>query len=205
MNRIWPGVPSNKAVAFGGHSEGVVYELFQQIKANADYVVDVHGGNPGFVGSGVTPWTVYDHLEENQELTRKQRAMAFAAGMNVVWERNAGWIKAQMGAELDRTPCRTQTAKLGIPAITLEDEYPMERTSRAIMNLMKHLKMLPGTPEVEQPIFVSKGNWLRAPCGGMAHSPVNLLDKVKKDQVVHTVIDFFGNLPLRSNPQPMVS
>lgn len=190
MNRIWPGNPLDKAMHLWAHSELVVHAVLQQMVAHADCLLDVH--DAGFMGV-MSPYVAY--YTGPQELYEKQKAVAFAAGMDLIWETQPGWVTEKVPGSV-----KLHMQRLGIPSVTLEvggegrlDRIAVERMVRAFKNIMKHLGIVPGEPELRpNPFFVTKGNWLRASRGGVLYKTVDVLEKVEKGQTVAVIRDFFG-------------
>ena len=188
----------NLARVFPGKADGTVTEriahiLTETIFRHADFLLDLHSG-----GVAADIPTMIGYLHDDGELGKRSRAAAEAFGAPVLW-----------GHPLPIPDGRSISAAmaLGIPWLYTEaagggyarpEDVACYR--RGILNVMRHLGMLAGAPEVPEATvahLVGDGNLdvvMLAPVGGYFRASVTLLDRVQKGDLVGTVVDFFGEV-----------
>jgi hypothetical protein len=183
--------------AFPGNAEGLIEEriadiMFGEIISKANVYVDLM--NPGPGTRYFSPLVnTYMH-DAKPEMVKKVIAIAKAFGSKIITDtRKMPWVKGHRAAS-------EATAK-GIPAIhsiggegegkKITEEY-VESHVRGITNIMKHLKMIDGKPEVpsEQHIFTSVK---RVGCsqGGFLRVKVEPGQHVSKREVLAEVTDLY--------------
>lgn len=187
----------NLARVFPGSAEGSVTEriahiLTEEAIRHADFVLDLHSG-----GAYYNIPTLVGYLHDDGDVGQRSRAGAEAFGAPVIW-----------GHPLPMPPGRTISAanELGIPWLYTEapgggyarpDDVAIFR--RGVLNLMRHLGMLDGAPELG-PVthrLVGDGNLdrvINAPVGGFFRAALDLLTPVKTGDLLGTVTDFFGTV-----------
>lgn len=191
MNRSWPGAPMERAMHLWAHTEVVTHTVLQLIKEYADTLLDVH--DAGWMGL-MSPYVAY-YEGPTPEFEERVRAMAFASGMELIWTTKAEWVDEKVPGSI-----KTQMTRAQIPSVTLEiggegrlNPKHVDPMYRSYLNIMKHLGMIDGEPDIpSRQIHVAKGNWLRAPIGGMLFTHVNPLDSVQEGQKLATITDLFG-------------
>ncbi|HTU03818.1 MAG TPA: succinylglutamate desuccinylase/aspartoacylase family protein, partial [Candidatus Sulfotelmatobacter sp.] len=90
---------------------------------------------------------------------------------------------------------------MGKPAILAEsggqgilDEASVQIHVRGVTNVLKHLRILEGSPdEVEPPVHFPQSAWLASEHGGIFYPAVSVGEKVAKGQVVGEFRDWFGD------------
>jgi predicted deacylase len=100
-------------------------------------------------------------------------------------------------------------AAMGKPAILAEaggqgilDEPSVQIHVRGVTNVLRHLEVLEGTPEVpRKPVELPQSAWLSAEDGGMFYPAVTVGQQVEKGQVVGEFRDWFGE-PIRKVESP---
>lgn len=115
------------------------------------------------------------------------KIIAKAAGMRIV-SKMAGHGTAHM----------IDLAKAGISNLLFDggrgweiDEGAVKAKYRGILNVMKHLGILAGSPEIpEKQVFVMRGNIVRAKSGGLFTPKVKPGQMVNKDQLLGLVTKF---------------
>ncbi|MFB6129903.1 MAG: succinylglutamate desuccinylase/aspartoacylase family protein [Salinigranum sp.] len=138
MNRVWPGD------AGGSLHERMAAALWE-FASDADAVIDLHTGSPDMLTH-----TVY--LEDDPEC----RALAEAFGAEFLLAEAAGedaddeWRRRRFGGKL-----RVAATHEGIPAITPELAHnrqlvdpAIESGVRGVFNVLRHLGLLDGDPDV---------------------------------------------------------
>jgi predicted deacylase len=183
--------------AFPGNAEGLIEEriadvMFREIISKADVYVDLM--NPGPGTRYFSPLVnTYMH-DATPEMIKRVIGIAKAFGTKIITDtRKMPWVKGHRAAS-------EATAK-GIPAIhsiggegegkKITEEY-VEGHVRGITNIMKHLKMVDGKPEVprEQHIFTSVRR-ARARQGGFLRVRVEPGQHVSRRRVLAEVTDLY--------------
>jgi predicted deacylase len=185
LARVFPGKVG------GTVTERIAHHLTEKLFRHADFVLDLHSG-----GIAYEIPTLVGYLYDDGELGRRSRAAAEAFGTPVLW-----------GHPLPIPPGRSISAAmaLGIPWLYTEapgggfarrDDVACFR--RGILNLMRHLGMVEGTPEVQENVLhlVGDGNLdivTQAPVGGLFLPKVAVSDRVRKGDLLGAIVDLFGN------------
>lgn len=186
LARVFPGKED------GTVTERIAFALTEQLFRHADFVVDLHSG-----GVAADIPTLVGYLHDDGELGQQSRAAAEAFGAPVLW-----------GHPMPIPDGRSISAAsaLGVPWLYTEaagggyarpDDVACYR--RGVLNVMRHLGMLVGAPEVaESPVhLVGDGNLdvvTLAPVGGYFRAQVALLDRVQQGDVLGRIVDFFGEV-----------
>jgi predicted deacylase len=91
--------------------------------------------------------------------------------------------------------------KRGIPGITVElgqegrcSEPLVILGEQVILNLMKHLGILEGVPEVRESQTIVEGTYLHSQAGGTFHPKANIKDAVRRGDTVGVITDFLGEV-----------
>ncbi len=186
MNRVFPGNAS------GTVTERLAYHLFHGVVAEADFVLSMHGWSSG---ARVVPYVEYPR---NSPVAEASRAAARAFGLEYVeaWDWPAGMLVAVC-------------TRSGIPAIEPEIgglgcTVPEQRAlyKQGMRNVMRHLGMLPGEPELPAAIHRVTRQMLFAPSGGLVRRHVELGCAVQAGDLVASVTDLTG-VPLASVETPI--
>jgi predicted deacylase len=191
MNRVWPGAPIDRAMHLWAHSELVAHAVSEHIHRHATALIDLH--DAGWMGL-MSPFVTH-YPGQTPELDAQIRAMALAAGLDLVWRAETAWIEEKAPGSI-----RVPMNRAGIPSIEVEfggegrvNPLHFGRILRSLKNVMRHLNMMDGAPEVpERYIDVNRSVWMRAPHGGFLFTHVNPLDPVRQDQPLATITDLFG-------------
>ena len=184
LARVFPGK------ADGTVSERIAHALTERFIRHADLLLDLHSG-----GVNYEIPTLIGYLHDDGELGQRSRAAAEAFGAPVLW-----------GHPLPIPPGRSISAATehGVPWLYTEargggttrlDDLACFR--RGILNVMRHLGMLSGQPVAPDTVtrLVGDGNLdvvTLAPVGGYFRANVELLQRVKKGEMLGTIVDFFG-------------
>ena len=176
MNRIFPGS------ATGTITERLAYRLYQDVVADADFVVTLHGWGRGGM---VVPYVEYPR---DTAVTPASRAMAACFGLD--WIEAFDWPTGMLAAVC---------ARRGIPVIEPEigglESTICERRAlyvRGIYNLMRHLGMLPGQPDDQQPPRDVERVEVVAPRGGLIRRRRELGEPVRRHEEIAVVCDLLG-------------
>lgn len=174
----------------GTYSEAMAYRFTQEVLSEADYYVELHGGD---IPEALIPFAMVP-LTGNPDVDARSRAMAVAYNLPVVASRyvNDPASPARSGF--------TTTALRGTPAILTEsgqqgilDMREVETHLVGLRNILAHLDMVPG-PIVNtvKRSFSEQHQAIRSEIEGMWYPAIKLGDWVTEDQVVGTIRDYFG-------------
>ena len=180
INRVFPGNPA------GTITEVMAATLFREAVAQSDAYIDLHGGD---LVEALVPFTIY-YQSGNATVDETSRKMAEVYG-----------IKYIVRSMAIRGGSYQAAAAVGKPAILTEsggqgilDEPSVQIHVRGVTNVLKHLGILRGTPEVgEQPVHFPQSSWLAAEQGGLFYPAVSVGQRVEKGQVVGEFRDWFGD------------
>jgi len=183
MNRVWPGKEGGQA------SQQSTLALYREAVSQADYIVDLHTA-----GAGTLLHVVYGQGDP------ASRALAEAFGVGVLLEEpvSEDWKQARFAGKL-----RNLAASKGVPSITPElgatstfEEPSILAGVRGLLNVLKHLKMLEGEPELparQVTLIGSHLDQVRARQGGLFVAQVRPGEMVTEGQVLgftYSVRDF---------------
>lgn len=167
----------------GSYSEVLAHILVGEVVSEADYLVDLHGGE---LVEAMNPYVGCSKIgDENIDEASYAMAEVFGLPYISIWERKGGL------GDL-----------LRIPSIYPEvggqgkcDEELVELDLKGLLNVMKYLRMMGGEPErtTKPTVFVDK-HWLTAEMVGIFYPKVSVTEWVVKGQIIGEVRDFFGEL-----------
>ena len=174
----YPGKPD------GTQSERAVAAIFSQVIEKSDYVIDYHGGD---LDENLHPFAYWTKAnQEPIDTTTKNMLLAF--GLTMI-------IAKSGGRSLDATaiahgkPCITV---LGGHAGTADQE-DVDALVHGTMNVMRHLKMLPGSVKLlENPLWVSHYNVVKGDQDGIFYPLVVPNAYVQKGMTLGYITNFFG-------------
>jgi predicted deacylase len=190
MNRSFPGKEH------GEISLRIAYAVFENLKATADYVIDLHDGAWTFF---FDPGSVIYHTVGG-DVEEIQKELARASGIEVIWVTT----KALPGAQATLGPAHSHAAEAGIPCVAFEVggaagapqvyEPTVQLRVDATKNVMKHLGMIEGAPPTpKKQYIVVDAWWLMIQHGGLLDLKVKPLDIVSKGDLLAEVRDIFDN------------
>jgi predicted deacylase len=160
MNRVYPG---KKA---GTISERIAHVITTEVIERSDYLLDIHCGDGN---EDLRPY-IYMPVTGDEKMDAAIRDIAMAFGFDhIVVDRSR---PTDPGASVY---CSATGLTRGKPAITVEsgylgttDDESTMRIVHGIQSLMRHFKMLTGTPtRVEHPVFLEPTEVLRSPATGL--------------------------------------
>ncbi len=136
LARVFPGRPD------GTITERIAHAITQEILARADFLIDLHSA-----GIQYSMPTLVGYARDNTPLGRASEAAARAFGCEVIWGHPP---------DPSATGRTVSTATdLGVPWLYTEAPgagrtrpEDVECFQRGVVNVMRHLGMLPGEPEV---------------------------------------------------------
>ena len=191
--RTFPGSP------MGTYGEAMAHYFTHEFLSQADYMIELHGGD---IPEALTPFNMYP-VTGSSDVDEKSKAMAIAYNIPLVV---AG--KANDPANPPHSAFGT-TALRGKPAILCEsgqqgilDLAEVETHLVGLRNVLIHLGLLPGQiVNTVKRTFIADYTAIRSEMDGMWYPSVKLNDRVKKDQVVGRIRDYFGQEMLEIKAQ----
>lgn len=188
LNRVFPGK------ADGTITERVAYVLTEKLIRRADYVIDVHCGDNN---ESLRPYAGYVvNAKSTKEFIETSRRMALATGIDFVKvasgrsaDFNTAAYLTNASSLLDKPSIAIESGELGKPQA--ED---VERIERGLLNVMRELKLLSGkTIQFKNQKFIKRSQTLNSTATGLFYSLVSRNQKVKENDLLGYVTDFFGN------------
>lgn len=184
LNRVFPGR------ADGSASEQIAAWMFEHVIRQADYYVDLHGGD---LIEALVPFTIF-YKSGNARVDEASLAMARAFGIPILVS--------------SETPGSTFSAasKAGIPAILTEaggqgiwTREDVARHVEGLDRLLRHLNMRAGGPPPSIDCRVlSQFLWLRSDHDGFWYPAVDVGADVAKGQELGRVTDWEGRVLQRA-------
>jgi uncharacterized protein len=177
----------------GSYTERMVHLAWENVLSDADYIVDVHGGD---IEEELVD---YSQINLSGDATHDAAAEALALALDMPF-----FVKRAAPAEPVRsggTICQIASG-VGIPAALAEsgshgelDQACVDVHVKGLRNVIYHLKMLPGTPTIEnpQPMLLHRFTGIAAPVEGCWYPTVKKGDVLTKGQAVGEIRDLFGN------------
>ena len=183
LNRVFPGNPD------GTFTEAWAYWLFNKVMRQADYYIDLHGGD---MVEALVPFVAYT-LTGNPEVDEPARAMGRIFGIRAVLQNNdpGGLGGATFAA----------AARAGIPALLAEaggqgvwNESDVGILHAGVRRVLAHFGMYPPIEDSGEPIELLTGwAWLRAKYNGVFYPNVTIGANVMEGQDLGRIADLFGN------------
>lgn len=181
LNRVFPGK------ADGGATEQIADWVFQNVIKQADYYVDLHGGD---LIEALVPFTIYPQTG-NARVDDAALGLAKAFGIRYLVRSNA-----VSGSTI------AAAAHAGIPAILTESGAQGLWSPEAVAlhtngldRLMRHLGMLTDTPLEPAPFTVIENFvWLRSEHTGFWYPNTAVDQIVQPGQDLGRVTDYQGNV-----------
>jgi len=185
LNRVYPGK------ADGTLSERIAYAITREVIEQADFLVDLHAGD------GNEALRPYIYLPETgqAELDAASRGLAIAFGLDHIVLDKGRALPPEASLYTDQT-----AISRGIPAITTEtgqlglsDDYWVSLAEDGILNVMRHLDMLPGavTPN-EGVVWLEDYEVIRASSNGIFRPAVRDGYAVAANGLLGELVDAFG-------------
>jgi predicted deacylase len=187
LNRVFPGNSGGTA------SEQVAHWVFQNVLKQADYYVDLHGGD---LIEALIPFTIF-FRSGNAKVDQDSLEMAKVFGIHYL-------VRGETPGS-----AYASAAQAGIPSILAEAGgqgiWPKEEVARhtdGLNRLMRHLKMIEGPkPESVPYTLLDQFLWLRTDQDGFWYPAVEVGEAVKKGQGLGSVKDYEGKV-LQSTVSP---
>ena len=179
-NRVFPGD------ADGTGSEQIADWVFRNVISQADYYVDLHGGD---LIEALLPFTIF-FRSGNEQVDATSLEMAKIFGIHYL-----------VGSE---SPGSTISAasQAGIPSILTESggqgiwtaEQVADHTN-GLQRLMRYLKMIPGAPPEPTPFtLLEQFFWLRSDHEGFWYPQVSVGETIRAGQELGSIKDWEGNV-----------
>jgi predicted deacylase len=185
LARVFPGDPR------GTVTQRIAHALTERVIAPASLLVDLHSA-----GVAYTMPTLVGYPYAETPLAQASRAAALAFGCDVLWGHppnpEAGGRSISAAEQLGVPWIYTEAAGGGR---ALPEDVACYRAG--VLNVMRHLGMLPGQPETRPPRVHLRGagntdDPIRADSSGYFVSHVQLLEPVRAGQVIGAVLDLAG-------------
>lgn len=198
MNRFYPGKPD------GTQTERASFLITRQVVERCDYLIDYHGGD---LDESLRPYSYWPKTgNEKQDAITRDMVLAFGLDHIIVTTDRP----KDPGASryLDNT-----ASTRGKPAIAVEAGYSgtvepqdVEALVNGTLNVMRYLKMLPGTaPVVQHPVWIGKVDTISSEQTGFFYPLVARGSYVEQGMKVGYVTDYFGNVVFEAHaPAPGV-
>ena len=181
LNRVFPGKVD------GGSSEQIAAWVFEHVMKQADYYIDLHGGD---LVDALVPFAIFPETG-NENVDRKSLALAQAFGIEHL-VRSVGGRGTTISA----------TAGAGIPAILVESggqgRWPRQdvvRLIEGVQRVMAHIGM--GENNDWEPVKTTTLQnfvWLSSEHDGFWYPAVEVGEHVREGQVLGVVKDVWGNI-----------
>ncbi len=180
-----PSVPGNQ---HGTISERIGYHLYQKIVLQADYLIDMHGGSKR---STLAALAGIDGAAPEDIVKRAHgMAEAFNTDLIIVMQPKTAGPPRSMFQVASRNGAPSLIIGMGRMGFNQDDT---ERGARGVINVLKHLKMLEGEPELTvTPRETGSELYHYTPYGGGFFPAVEAAQEVREGDVLGTVHDVFG-------------
>ena len=186
MNRVFPGRID------GSMTERIAYQITNEVIDQCDYLIDMHCGDGN---EDLMPYLYYTETGD-QHLDKRTRALAINFGFKVIIHET---VKPN---EISASLCANSALLKGKPALTIEsgklgrtDEEDIVRIINGTNNILKHLKMIEGNPELLfDSIWIKKVTYIRSEHQGIFYPLAHQGRHVQKGELLGYLTDFFGNI-----------
>jgi len=181
----FPGDPNGNLAALIAHT------LFDQLMCHADYMIDIHTPT---TGGRYAPFAFLPPTRCGNAVLEAEK-LAGAFGADYILANDKGMYVG------DKNP-HTILGERGVPAFGVEigeggrlDEADIGCGLRGLVNVLKHVGMIPGEPELfGRKMVIRTMDVTRASRGGILHLHVKLNDEIAQGQHVASVINPFGEV-----------
>ncbi len=195
-----PSVPGN---AHGKISQRIGASLYEKIVVQADYLIDMHGGSKR---STLAALAGIDGAAPDDVVARARgMAEAFNTDLIIIMQPKTEGPPRAMFQVASRSGAPGLIIGMGRMGFNEEDT---ERGARGVINVLKHLDMLEGEPElVVTPRETGSELYHYTPFGGGFFPAVEAAQEVRDGDLLGTVRDVFGDEvgQIRSQTSGMVA
>jgi predicted deacylase len=187
MNRFYPGTPD------GTQTERASWAITKQIVERCDFLIDLHGGD---LDESLVPYSYWTTVG-NERVDAASREMALAFGLDYIilqsdFPRDPNAAKYLVSDALTRGKPGI-IAEAGYAGVSETDD--VEALVRGNLNVMRYLKMLPGTVHpLEHPVWMEKVVNLESEQEGIFYPLVRRGSYVAAGTEVGYVTDYFGKI-----------
>jgi predicted deacylase len=181
----WSCFPGNKGGNFTEKLAALLFGLITQ----CDYAIDLHTPTRG---GRYVPISILPHPSLPAFAQAEALAEAFGSGYI---------MKTEKGMYVSSGILCVEATRAGVPCFTFEigeggrlEEDLVSLGEKCVLNVLRHLKMLPG--EVEKPAHTVRMKdfvALRAGRGGLLHTKVQLGARVRKGDALAQVVSIYGD------------
>ena len=191
MNRFYPGRMD------GTQTERASFLITKEVVDKCDYLIDLHGGD---LDESLRPYS-YWPLTGNAQQDAKSRDMVLAFGLDHII------ISADRPKDPAASRYLDNTANTrGKPAIAVEAGYAgttetddIEALANGCFNVMRHLKMLPGTvTPVQNPVWIDSVQNVTSDQTGIFYPLVRRGSYVTQGMKIGYVTDYTGHTILEA-------
>jgi len=187
MNRFYPGKQD------GTQTERASYLITKQVVEQADYLIDLHGGD---IDENLRPYSYWSKTG-NEKLDTTTHDMVLAFGLDhiiMVTDRpkdpNASRYLESTGSTRGKPSITAEAGHSG----TVEPQ-DVEALVNGCLNVMRYLKILPGTAKmVEHPVWIAKIDTVVSEQGGIFYPLVDRGTYADQGMKIGYVTDYFGNV-----------
>jgi predicted deacylase len=176
----------------GSMSSLIVRTIFNELILKSDYYIDLHGGSfPKKVATSVTL-----RIIGNEDMDNKSMSLAKLFPSKYIRVFRVDSLPDGAAG----TGLTGNASKKGIPSIMSEAghsgemvEYAVEFYINGILNVMKALKMIEGTPErIPEQSIIKAERIIKTKRGGIFFPKIQVESKVSKGDVVGEIKNVFG-------------
>jgi len=187
MNRFYPGNMN------GTQTDRVSAVVTKEVVDKCDHLIDLHGGDLDESLRPYSYWTVTGNAQQDQ----KSRDLVLAFGLDhiiIAADRPKDPAASRFLENTASTRGKPSFAAEAGHAGTVEPD-DVSALVNGSMNVMRALKMLPGTPKVvEHPVWLERVITMTADDGGIFYPTVKRGTYVEKGMQVGYVTDFVGKV-----------
>jgi len=176
MNRVFPGKPE------GMITEQIAHIFITQIVSKVKYLVDLHSAGMVQV---LLPLAIY---EEAPTVGKASFEIARAFGTEFLWK-SPGYPNT-LGGEATKMSVAGTTIEMAGEGRAREEDVKI--ALKGILNVLKHLGMIEGRPDVPQKALAFEGAWGYSKHGGFLRPAVKMGEKVVKGQLLGTIVNLLG-------------
>lgn len=178
------GMNNYPGKADGTQSERIVAAIYEQVIQKSDYVIDYHGGD---LDENILPFAYWTKTNK-EPIDTITRDMLLAFGLDMIVIKGGGRSLDSTAISLGK-PCITV---LGGRSGTASPE-DVAALMRGTTNVMRHLKMLPGTVKLtEHPLWLSHYVVLKGDQEGIFYPLAGPQAYVQKGMKVGYITNYFG-------------
>jgi uncharacterized protein len=174
----------------GTFSEALAFALLNEWAADADVLIDLHGGD---LREAVAKWVMFQNTGD-AVLDARNEELALCFGAQFVEPLKAELIKAPGRACTGRAVQKRLAVMSEGGSNGLVDSLSVQYHMTGVLNVARHLRMIEGAPVLPSrgPVIVDRRVRLEAPIGGLCESNIDVSAYVTKGQVLAKIRDFWG-------------